>query len=150
MLGKRGYNAMGKKGYAGRPPCADLAPTDLEAMGDSPALREATLAKESTGQKLLQDEADIYMAKQKAIEDLAAEKAKQQKIAEDNKKRAAEAEEKKRQPIAMDIDNMPADYILPPPQTESAVTEKPKVIGQLSVPLASKQKVYYTQILPKK
>lgn len=149
MLGKRGYNTMGKKSYYVHTGCADLAPTDLEAMGDSSALREATSEKEAKGQKLLQDEAAVYLAKQKAIDDLLAEKAKQQKIIEDNKKRSAEEEEKKRQPIAMDLDNMPSDYILPPPKIENSEPEKPKIIGQLSMPLVSKQKVYYTQIMTK-
>lgn len=150
MLGKRGYNSMNKKGYSGKLPCADLAPTDLEAMGDSSALQEATLAKEAKGQKLLQDEANVYYAKQKAIDEQIAEKERQLKAIEETKKRAIAEEEKKRQPIAMDIDNMPADYILPPPRAESHIQEKPKIIGQLSVPLTTKQKVYYTQIIPNK
>lgn len=149
MLGKRGYNTMGKKGYAGRPPCADLAPSDLESMGDSSALQEVTSAKEEEGKRIYAAEAQVHIEKQRVLEEALASKERQLQAIINTKKKEAEEEEKKRQAIPMDMDSMPADHILPPPTYDAAPAHKP-VVHQLSVPLANKQKVYYTQILGKK
>lgn len=149
MLGKRGYNTMGKKGYAGRPPCADLTPTDLESMGDSKALQEATAAKEEEGKRAYEAEAQVHIDRQRKLEEALAEKERQLQSIIATKKRESEEEEKKRQAIPMDMDSMPSDHILLPPTYANAPKQAP-VVHQLSVPLASKQKVYYTQILGKK
>lgn len=148
MLGKRGYNTMGKKGWSIRPQCADLSPSDLESMADSSALREATVAKEEEGKKIYAAEAQIYLDKQAKLEAALAEKERQLRIITETKKKESEEEEKKRKPIPMDIESMPSDHILLPPTFDEAPKPKP-VIHQLSVPLSSKDKVYYTQIMKK-
>lgn len=148
MLGKRGYNTMGKKGWSIRPPCADLAPTDLESMSDSTALKEVTAAKEEEGKRIYAAEAQIYLDKQAKLEAIIAEKERQMQSILNTKKKEEEEETKKRQPIQMDMETMPSDRILLPPTYENAPKPKP-IVHQLSVPLGSKDKVYYTQVMKK-
>lgn len=148
MFNKGTRGLFTKKAYSNRAQPALLINTELEAMNDSTPYQEATEAKVEDGKKAYEEEVRKLMEKQAKLEAelIAKERVLQEAIK--IKKTAEDEEEKKKKPIQMDLDNVPNDHILLPPQYEEA--KKPQhSISQLSAPINANQKLYYTQILSK-
>ena len=148
MFNKGNRGLFAKKAYSNRAPPGLLFNTELEAMQDSSAFQEATIAKVEDGKKAFEDEVRKLMEKQAKLEAELMLKERQLQESLKAKQVAAEEEEKKKKPIQMDLDNVPSDRILLPPQYEEAKKQR-TIVSQLSTPINSKQKLYYTQVLTK-